>query len=162
MIKNKKGMSDIVVTLVIILLSLIAIGVVWVVVNNLIKSGTENAEINAKCMRVQLEVVSANCNTSGSACTVVVKKTGTTDALAGVKVAFSNASNAYTATALDAPGDIASLVPTTLKNATDSEVFDAGVASPSKVEVTPYFKDASNKEQLCTNQVASGTFVAAD
>lgn len=160
MIKNKKGMSDIVVTLVIILLSLIAIGVVWVVVNNLIKSGTQSAEINAKCMRVQLEITQVNCNVAGTACSVVVKKTGTTDALAGVKVAFSNSSNVYTQTALDAPGDIASLVPTTLSNGT-STTLNAGVVNPSKVEVTPYFKDASNKEELCTNQVTIGTFVAA-
>jgi len=38
---NKRGLSTIVVTLIIILISLVAVGIVWVVVNNLIKGEQE-------------------------------------------------------------------------------------------------------------------------
>ncbi len=154
MIKNKRGMSDIVVTLVIILLSLIAIGVVWVVVNNLLKSGTESVEITEKCSKVQLDIVSATCNTTGEACFATVKKTGTTDELAGVKLVFSNAAGNYSA-AYDVTGDL-TLAPKQLSAAT------TGITNATVVQVTPYFKDASNVVQDCTAQMASETFVSVN
>jgi len=161
MIESKKGMSDIVVTLVIILLSLIAIGVVWVVVNNLIKSGTQNVEISAKCTNVQLEITAVSCNaTTGADCTVTVKKTGTSETLSGVKLAFSNSTGSYTANALDAPHDLASLVPTVL-NGTTGTTFDSGVINPNSVEVTPYFIDSANNEYPCTSQKVTRAFTAS-
>jgi hypothetical protein len=107
-------------------------------------------------MQVQLEITQARCTASDS-CLVTVKKTGTTETLAGVKVAFANVNNSYSPEALDSPYDLASLVPTVLNNGT---AFDSGIVAPSKVEVTPYFEDASGNEQLCTNQVATLSFVA--
>jgi hypothetical protein len=151
MIKNKRGMSDIVVTLVIILLSLIAIGVVWVVVNNLLKSGTESVEITQKCSKVQLEVVAVSCTQAGL-CNVTAKKTGTNDELAGVKLVFSNAAGNYSA-AQDTAGDL-TLAPKILGQ------YTTGITNATVVQVTPYFKDASNKVQDCTSQVASETFVS--
>ena len=38
---NKRGLSTIVVTLILIVLSLVAVGVVWVVVSNLLNTGTQ-------------------------------------------------------------------------------------------------------------------------
>ena len=43
MFKDKRGLSTIVVTLILIVLSLVAVGVVWVVVSNLLNTGTQQA-----------------------------------------------------------------------------------------------------------------------
>lgn len=43
--KNRKGLSTIVVTLIIILISLVAIGIVWVVVRNVLSSGSKDVSL---------------------------------------------------------------------------------------------------------------------
>jgi len=42
---NKKGLSEVVTTVLIILLAIVAITIVWFVVRNVIKSGSEEADI---------------------------------------------------------------------------------------------------------------------
>jgi len=51
---HKKGLSTIVATLVIILLVLVAVGIVWVVVRNVIERGTNQVDINAKCIGAEV------------------------------------------------------------------------------------------------------------
>ena len=154
MIENKRGMSDIVVTLVIILLSLIAIGVVWVVVNNLIKSGTENVNWNAKCMKVTVDVTAVSCNASvqygiADRCSVTVRKTGTTDALSGVRVVFFN-TTANGATTLDVVGDLGTSIPMVLNG---TGLLNSKIIAPNKVQITPYFIDDSQNPHDCTTQM---------
>ena len=42
---KKKGLSTIVITLIIILISLVAVGIIWVVVRNVIQTGTEQVAL---------------------------------------------------------------------------------------------------------------------
>jgi hypothetical protein len=157
--KNKKGMSDIVVTLIIIVLSLVAVGVVWQVVNGLIKSGTSSAELNAKCLGVNLEVTKANCSsgTTNKRCDVQVMRTGSTaDALTGTKLVFRNETSGISSTsALDKQGDIPVAVGQRVHVA---DTLVANANGISKVEVTPYFTDGSGNIQMCS-QTASFNFV---
>ena len=54
MLNNKKGISAIVATLMIILLAIIAFGIVSVVVRNTIQNTGEDIELNQKCLDVQM------------------------------------------------------------------------------------------------------------
>ncbi len=143
--ENKKGLSTIVVTLIIILLSLVAVGVVWGVVNNLIKSGSEGVDVSSKCLNINIEATAVNCSGVATiACTTRLQRTGTgTDPIAGVKLIFSNETAGLSSALLDEIGNIEVLVGKV-------KTFDTGIANANKVMVTPYFLDASGKEKLCT------------
>jgi len=65
--KVKRGLSTIVITLIIILVSLVAIGIIWVVVRNMIQTGSEQISMSqfnlkAEIMEVKLNNVSNNIN----------------------------------------------------------------------------------------------------
>jgi hypothetical protein len=146
MTKNKKGLSDIVVTLIIIVLSLVAIGVVWTVVNNLLKGQTSSAEITSKCLGVNLEVTKVICGTANpKICNLSISRTGTgTDAIAGVKIVFQETNGTRTSAVISKVGDVPALV------GGSYTLLASTLTTPKRVEVTPYFTDASGKEQLCS------------
>lgn len=144
--KNNRGLSTIVVTLIIILLSLVAVGVVWAVVNNLIKSGSEGVSVSSKCLNINIEATSVNC-TDGttSICDVTMVRSGTEDAaISGVKIVFRNQTSGVSSNVTTVAGNIEPLVG---KKQTG---IDTGILGVTVVEVTPFFLDTSGKEQLCT------------
>ena len=55
---KKRGMSEVVTTLLIILISIVAIGVVWVVVKNILDKGKEDISLDA--FGLDLEIVKAS------------------------------------------------------------------------------------------------------
>src|SRR3990172_3790699 len=52
--KSKRGLSAIIATLLIILLTLIAVGIIWVVIRQVVQSGGEQVELTTKCVDVTL------------------------------------------------------------------------------------------------------------
>lgn len=56
--KNHKGLSTIVVTLIIILISLVAVGIIWVVVRNVIQTGTEEMALGQFTLDAKIKDVS--------------------------------------------------------------------------------------------------------
>jgi len=52
---EKRGMSVVITTLLIILLVFVALGIVWIVVRNVIQGGAEQAELAQKCMLINIE-----------------------------------------------------------------------------------------------------------
>jgi hypothetical protein len=148
---NKRGLSDIVVTLIIVLLSMVAIGLVWFVVNNLLQSGTAGVETSAKCLNTNIAVKQANCvnGTTNQICNVTLSRTGTEDdELGGVKIIFADSATEVASSSLiDVPGNVAPLVGKKISNL-DSLV--ANVNSVDILEVTPYFTDDSGNQQLCS------------
>lgn len=52
--KNKKGISEIVVTIIIILLAIVVFAVVSVVVKGTVSKGAENIELSANCLEVEM------------------------------------------------------------------------------------------------------------
>ncbi len=52
--KNKKGISEIVVTIIIILLAIVVFAVVSVVVRGTVSKGAENIELSANCLEVEM------------------------------------------------------------------------------------------------------------
>ncbi len=60
---NKRGMSTVVTTLLIILLSIIAIGVVWVVVKNILSKGEEDMTLTGITLNLEIQKASIAGNT---------------------------------------------------------------------------------------------------
>ena len=139
---NKKGLSTVVTTLIIILLVLVAIGIVWVVVRGLIGTTEGQINIQQKCIGIDLEIDSASCTGAVApySCSAVVKKIGgeTPD---GIKVFFSNNAGSITG----ASGDTAT--PISLLN-TASGI--SASTMPTKVEAVAYFNDAEGNPSFCS------------
>ncbi len=146
--ENKKGLSTIVVTLMIILLVIVAVGIVWVVVRNFIGSGTESIEISTKCLEVDVKAT-AVVNTLATTYDVTLTRTAGGEEIVGVKLVFFNATD-DTSSVIDVPGNIAPLA--TVTESVEGEILDS-----NKVEVTAYFEDASGDERPCL-QTASYSF----
>ncbi|MFA5993269.1 MAG: hypothetical protein WC796_06190 [Candidatus Pacearchaeota archaeon] len=56
---QKKGISDVIVTVLMILLVVAAIAIIWAVLANFLNRGTQDVETTADCMNTNLKVVSA-------------------------------------------------------------------------------------------------------
>jgi hypothetical protein len=157
MIKNKKGMSDIVITLIIVVLSLVAVGVVWFVIRGVLNTGTAGVDLGAKCLNTNIEATKVNCTAVGvnpKICTVTLLKTGS-EVISGVKLVFKNSVAGTTSSAaIDVAGDI----PAVVGKMTTQNALVAGVALDT-IEVTPYFTDGSGNQQICS-QKTSFEFVA--
>lgn len=140
---EKRGLSTIVISLIIILLSLVAVGIVSVVVNNLLKGGTEGISVSAKCLNIHIEATSVVCD--GGDCAVALQRTGTENAeIAGVKLVFRDSTAGTSSSLIDESGNIEVLVGKAISSVA------TGLTDPDKLEVTPYFEDESGNEQICS------------
>ncbi len=136
--QNKRGLSAIVATLIIILLVLVAVGIVWVVVNNIIKKGAEDIELGRFIL--DLSIKSAYIDDTNVKVNVR-RSTGEGD-LIGVKFIFLNSTDS-----ISVDREI-SLVQTQEKlfSFGSSEVGDVSVFQ--EVSVAPIYESSSGKETV--------------
>lgn len=150
MLYNKKGLSTIVTTLIIILLVLVAIGIIWVVIRGVIEQGTTQIDVNTKCIGTDVRATSVNCDALGR-CVVQLKRNQGTEEIGGVKLIFHNSTNttssASSAVLEGFSNDITLLSTQASINVTG--VLPSAVGSNS-VDVVPYFQDDQGQDQLCT------------
>ena len=139
--ENKKGLSGVVTTLILVLLVLAAVGIVWVVINGIITRGAENIDINAKCLEIEVTPTAASCE--DALCSVTVVRSAGGDEIAGIKLIFSEEGGEENVIK-DFPGNIAAL-----GQKTQSGINVDPLTAPNKVEVAVYLKDAAGEEQLC-------------
>lgn len=80
---NKKGLSGIVTTLLLVMLIIIAIGAVWITVNNLIEKSSEGVSFDV--LTIDLEIVSAKINFSDGKATIRVRRNVGEGEVVGIK-----------------------------------------------------------------------------
>ncbi len=139
--ENKRGLSAIVATLIIILLVLVAVGIVWVVVRNLIQEGAGQIEISTKCLAIDLSAVGVVPFAGETGNYSVTLRLNAGETIDGVKIALFNETT--NSGVLDGFSDMDVLDTTT-------EKFATGITSANKLEFTVYFTDTSGNEALCT------------
>ncbi len=137
--RDKKGLSAVVTLLITILLVLVAVGIIWVVIKNILSKGTESMGVQAECLDFNINAVKV-VNTSDTAYEVSINRKSGGGDIGGVKLVISNGTD--TSSVVDVPGNIAILE-------TKKVSQDFGIVNANKVEVTPYFVDDSGKEQIC-------------
>ena len=140
MIQNKKALSGVVTTLIIILLVIVAIGIIWAVINPFIGESVEQIGTGTKCLDVSVKAT-ALVNTAGTDYDVTLSRTGTGDEIGGEKLVFFNAS-----------GDASSVMDFGVALArleTKTQNLEVGIENANKIELTVYFADDSGNEQLC-------------
>jgi len=138
---NKRGLSLIVTTLLIVVLVLVSIGIVWVVVRNIIEGGTEQIDYNTKCLEINIRAT-AVVNAGDTDYNITIMRTAGGDEVAGVKLVFFNNDN-EASDVIDINENIAPL-------ATITRNIDGEIENANKVEVTPYFEDSSGNEKFCS------------
>ena len=142
--ENKRGLSAIVATLIIILLVLVAVGIIWVVVRNLIQEGAEQIDVSTKCMAVDVRAVSV-ATVAGEAgnYSVTLQRFAGGEAIGGVKISLFN----ETANSGVLEFGIAL---TELQTATQPIDTGGNVTGADRLDYTVYFLDASGNEGFCS------------
>ena len=138
--KNRKGLSAVVTTLIIILLVLVAVGIIWVVVRNLIEEGAEQIDINTKCIAVDIRAVGVTESDPGNYSVTLNRKSGGGD-IGGVKI------NLFNDTASSGVIDFGIAVRELF---TETATLEAGIINANKMEFTVFFIDASGNDKLCS------------
>ncbi len=146
--ETKKGLSAIVATLLIILLTIVAVGIIWVVIRNVVQSGAEQVEIGAACASVDLSTSAAVCVGTGGGgnwtCNVTYYRGSGGEAIDGLRVTLSNGLTSFTQ---DVPGDV-SVGATRTQPGINTGLLNT-TAKPNSVQIAAYFDDASGTPQLC-------------
>lgn len=158
MINNKKGLSAIITTLLVVMLVLVAVGIVWAVVSGVLRGGAEDLEYSAKCLNIDLRANAVVCTGADpDVCDVTFERTGSEyDEIAGVKLVFRNSTEANSG--IIDKDDVANLEGNIehLAGKTVTEI-PTNLVAPDSIEVTAYFEDASGNEKLCA-QTTTFTF----
>ena len=156
---NKKGVSMIVSTMIIILLIIVAVGILWFVVSGAIKGSGGQFALGQKCIEINLEVNArciANSSTDYSSnCTAKLERRPGGEDFEGLKLIFYNETQNEI---VDVSGNIKELGIKTEGEITTSPIPLNGMENVTKLEVTAYFKDDSGREQLCSGAVAIVNF----
>ena len=144
--ENKRGLSAIVATLIIILLVLVAVGIIWVVVRNLIQEGAEQVDIGTKCMAVDIRAVSVvPVVGEAESYSVTLRRTAGGEVLGGIKIVLFN--DTANSGVLNKFNETATLLG---ELDTRTEIVAAGITNANKLEYTVYFTDESGTEALCS------------
>lgn len=152
---NKKGLSTIVATLLIILLTLVAVGIIWIVIRNVVNTGTQQIDVDAKCLSASVEATSVEDNGDGTY-DVTIFRNGGDDLLGGVKLVFTGTvpgdGNVVADWRLDEDPAVAPVdhEPLEALGARQIGPFTVGITEPNKVSVVVYFLDDSGNQQLCS------------
>ena len=71
---SKRGISSIIATLILVLLTIVLIGIIWAVVNNLVTTSSKQISSGEACLTSEVHVF-FTCTQSGSDCNVTIKRT---------------------------------------------------------------------------------------
>lgn len=149
MFSNKKGLSTVVTTLIIILLVLVAIGIVWVVIRGVIESGAGQIDVSSKCPMLDLRITFVNttlCNVTQ--CDVeIYRASGGEEEGVFYKLAVTNATGTCIFT--ESTNDIQPLE--TRRSTISFTGCNLGIPIAKEVSVTPFLFDSSREEKLCPN-----------
>lgn len=152
MIENKKGLSTVVTTLIIILLVLVAIGIVWIVVRAFIETGVQTVDLTAKCLQIDLKATAVSLVSGTENYDVTLRRGSGGSVFNGVKFLFLDSTGATgPSSVIDSLGNIEEL-------ATITKTIDGEFDTADTVEVTPYFIDSSGNQHYCGGQTDSFTF----
>jgi len=92
--QNKKGLSTIVTTLIIVLLVLVAVGIIWVVVRNILNKNSEEISLDKFTVTLKVDSQNVKVNPDGSL-SLKIKRTSGAGNLVGVGFVISNGTAEY-------------------------------------------------------------------
>lgn len=159
MIKNKRGLSAVVTTLILVLLVIVAIAIVWAVVNQLIRNRAGDIDIRQKCIESTVRPTKIICSVKGNCESITLEREGQgSGTIGGVIVGIVSDAGKKTE---KIAGDFIKLGETEVL---DTEINIAGGkpaaywgVNPDQVEARVYFLDSTNTERQCEPTVVDFT-----
>lgn len=139
--RDKKGVSGVILTIIMIVLVLAAVAVIWGIINNILQDQSEQVDLSSKCLEVNIQSTNLECN--NGVCNVTVSRDSRGEAISGMKLVFASATGGSNYIQ-DVPGNIGLLETKTISNITTTGI------NASDVDIVPYFLDATGNEQLCS------------
>ena len=141
---KKRGMSAVITTLIIILLVIVALGIIWVVIRNVIQGSVGQVELAQKCRDIDLTV--RTVVSDGENYDITLSRTGSGENSTGVKFVLSNGTH------YSDPIDFGYKL-TPLATKTDYNIDNTGVSDATQIEMTAYFDNDQGGEDLCPNSI---------
>ncbi|MBI4116225.1 hypothetical protein HY449_00600 [Candidatus Pacearchaeota archaeon] len=157
--KNNRGISAIIVTLLMIVLSLVAVGVVWVVISNVLSSGTEQVSSGVGQLLVNLKLENVKIQANGDVQATVKRSSGQGE-LSAINFIVSDGTNSQVIKK-DASG--LKELGTQTFTITPADLTTVGFVKD--VSIAPLTKDSSGKEtignavdnkKIATDQILGG------
>lgn len=142
--KNKRGLSAVVATLIIILLVLVAVGILWAVINNVIEGGSETIEYNQLCAEVDFREIEVSESTGG-VYDVRFQRGTTGEEIDGLTIVLRNEAGNSSGTL-----DFTENIDGGLNE--ETMTFDTGgsVTNANEMIYSAYFIDDSGNKHSCT------------
>ena len=150
--KHNKGLSSIVITLILVVLSLVAIGVIWGVVSSLIKSSSKDVQIGS--LMINLEITNAY-EQDGNINVNLIRKTGQGE-ITKIKFILSDGGDSETITRevttfeeLDSQSFVLTptqLIPSTIRTVSVASVFKTNEGIEKVGEITDTYTVNQNYE----------------
>lgn len=156
---GKRGLSEIVATLIVILLVIIAIGIIWTVVRNLIQSGSEQIDLASKCSNLDINAINVteNPDTDGTYWVRLTRGSDNGETLSGVQINFFNGA---TSSGLHEFGATLDPLDDKTQEIVVTDAAEAVFTGASKIVYIPYFDDEAGTAQLCPNGERTFEFTA--
>lgn len=137
---RKQGISNIVTTLIIVLLAIAAVAIIWVVLGGLINNSSEKIDVQSKCLTSSVKITQASCE--GSVCNITLSRETGDNEFGGVELVIENADQTATSDAYDYNSNIVKLQLQTIS-------FDTGLGDPSVVKAQIYYFNTNGEKQSC-------------
>lgn len=146
MIENKKALSAIIGTLLVLVIVLAAIVIIWAASKGTIELGVKNLEVSTKCIPISVKATNVDC-TLGT-CDVSIHRDAGGDEIAGVRIAINDGLNSFI---YDRDGDMEELDTETITGL-DPTTENVVIANIESVETAVYVKDLSGDNQICSER----------
>ena len=137
--KDRKGLSEIIITLIMIVLSLVAVGIVWLIVSNVLNQGSEDISSSTGGLYIGAEIKSVNVESDGDLLVKVKRSSGEGD-VTGINFIVSDGENSKI---INISQSIALLEEKTF---TIPKSSLSGIAFVKEGSIAPITTDASGKE----------------
>lgn len=147
MIQTRKGLSDIVTNVLIILLVLVAIGIIWAFVRPTIQEGAGQLQGTNDCLTVSLKAVKCSSNGGGSYNLTYNRDAGQ-GVIQEVKFLMTDSAGNRVTNSTTFAGNL----PQPLESRTVSNVFFAGLGSSPTFDVAVVIKTNNPAGKLCSER----------
>ena len=126
---NKKAMSTVVTTVILVALVLIVLGVIWAIISGLIGEQTSGIDLRSRCLEISVAPIAANCDTVN--CNITVRRAAGGGAFDALTFVFYRA-DGTTGTPVEVAGNVAPLATRVIPN---TGFFAHGLVTPAEKPV---------------------------
>jgi flagellin-like protein len=139
--KNNKGLSAVVTTLIIILLTIVAIMIIWGVVRGLLDNSSNTIDKSTKCLEIDIQATKVINTSDGNYSVTVTRTAGGEDIIEGLEIILSSDTDA--SDVLDTAEGFAPM------NMKTYSIYKLGLANVTTARVSAYFTDDNGEKQRC-------------